>query len=496
MIIYSVDFTHADADAVAEDRNEKLISTFQIVRFPNDVCVGTGTRNGTCYTSAECSDKGGTSSGSCADGFGVCCVFLITSCASTSSENITYWTKPTSYSSGSCDLTVCPADNVCSIRLDFTSFTITGPSTVSTAQISRQAGSPGGNLEDTDLSDFGGNLATNCLLDTFHVTSASSSSAPPVICGVNTGFHMYTEADTDRCNRLVFTNSANPSASVTVTNTRGATTLATSAWDITATQIECTSITLPPPGCTQYFYGSGVYELESFNHQKDAGSTTEETKNTHLAMQHQRICIRRERGKCVGCFYAGAKDFAVSGQKDSAHHYTGMGACCAYGAMGTDKFGAAVADAEENYGPFANGIAAYGFDCVIIPGAFGVGNSGGTAIIAYTAQTSTQLSQLLKNSPTTNSFPTPQGPQICGNNNSIGVGYSTFDVAAYEGANTGTTGYSGEQDDSTVCSRIAPFVLEFMSDDMEDGGCIDGEFNSATQAVNQGFIIQHNQLDC
>merc|ERR1719464_1295111 len=114
------------------DRQEKLISTFQIVRFPNDVCVGSNSRNGTCYTSAECSDKSGTSSGSCADGFGVCCTFLIATCGSSTSENITYWTQPSSgITSGiqtDCKLSVCPVnDDICSIRLDFTTFVITGP---------------------------------------------------------------------------------------------------------------------------------------------------------------------------------------------------------------------------------------------------------------------------------------------------------------------------------------------------------------------------------
>ncbi len=42
-------------------------------RFPNNACAG-ATRNGTCYTEAECSARGGTNSGSCAAGFGVCCV--------------------------------------------------------------------------------------------------------------------------------------------------------------------------------------------------------------------------------------------------------------------------------------------------------------------------------------------------------------------------------------------------------------------------------------
>merc|ERR1719242_2420879 len=91
-----------------QERDQKLISTFQIVRFPNEVCVGSNSRNGTCYTSAECSDKSGTSSGSCADGFGVCCTFTISVCDSSTSENLTYWTNPTTLSGTSCGLTVCP----------------------------------------------------------------------------------------------------------------------------------------------------------------------------------------------------------------------------------------------------------------------------------------------------------------------------------------------------------------------------------------------------
>ena len=30
--------------------------------------------NGTCYTAEECSNRDGVESGTCADGFGVCCV--------------------------------------------------------------------------------------------------------------------------------------------------------------------------------------------------------------------------------------------------------------------------------------------------------------------------------------------------------------------------------------------------------------------------------------
>ena len=44
-----------------------------LFRFPNSVCSGTS-YNGTCYSSTECSQLGGTSSGTCAAGYGVCCI--------------------------------------------------------------------------------------------------------------------------------------------------------------------------------------------------------------------------------------------------------------------------------------------------------------------------------------------------------------------------------------------------------------------------------------
>ncbi len=42
-------------------------------RFPNSECVGSGTKNGTCFTTAECTAKGGANIGTCANGFGICC---------------------------------------------------------------------------------------------------------------------------------------------------------------------------------------------------------------------------------------------------------------------------------------------------------------------------------------------------------------------------------------------------------------------------------------
>ena len=34
-------------------------------------------QNGTCYTTEECEDKSGTADGTCAEGYGVCCICKI-----------------------------------------------------------------------------------------------------------------------------------------------------------------------------------------------------------------------------------------------------------------------------------------------------------------------------------------------------------------------------------------------------------------------------------
>jgi len=104
---------------------------------------------------------------------------------------------------------------------------------------------------------------------------------------------------------------------------------------------------------------------------------------------------------------------------------------------------------------------------------------------------------LLLGSPIADIFPTPSGPQICGNGGSMGIGGVKMDggdtSASYDNAENN---YEGTAVDVTICSRIAPFVLEFLSDNIESGGVGVGEFDIAAQAANQGFVIQHSQIDC
>ena len=92
---------------------------FNVVRFPNSACGSANNFNGTCYTASECNSLGGSSSGTCASGFGVCCVFSL-ECGGKTSANTSYATV-TSFSTTSdrdpCTYTYCRcSDDVCKLR--------------------------------------------------------------------------------------------------------------------------------------------------------------------------------------------------------------------------------------------------------------------------------------------------------------------------------------------------------------------------------------------
>ena len=99
---------------------------FTVVKFPNTECQSSLGRNGTCFTSSQCSAMGGEARGGCAHSFGICCVFDV-GCGGQSSQNITYFSLNTS-AQGSCNFHLCSSDpSVCKLRLDFESFSLTGP---------------------------------------------------------------------------------------------------------------------------------------------------------------------------------------------------------------------------------------------------------------------------------------------------------------------------------------------------------------------------------
>ncbi len=72
------------------------------------------------------------------------------------------------------------------LRMDFNSFVITGPNTLTTSIFYNLQG----NVVATSLLKVGqsASLATQCQTDSFTVTG-SGGATPPVICGTNTGYH-------------------------------------------------------------------------------------------------------------------------------------------------------------------------------------------------------------------------------------------------------------------------------------------------------------------
>merc|ERR1711884_816333 len=106
---------------------------FSVVKFANDACQSADTGyNGTCMTSTECTNVGGSASGSCAEGFGVCCVLTVGS-GTTSSTNNTYLVQSSTTSAGSHTYTICPTNtDVCKLRIDFEKFVTTAASATAT----------------------------------------------------------------------------------------------------------------------------------------------------------------------------------------------------------------------------------------------------------------------------------------------------------------------------------------------------------------------------
>merc|ERR1719228_143054 len=142
-LVSSVSYVYTEVVHNSTQRKERVFSLFSIVQFPNEACASTsGTySNGTCFTSSECSSKGGSAQGNCAAGFGVCCVFSVSATGSTVSQNCSYIVNP-NYPSNyaptsvpntvSYTITKCSTD-ICRVRLDYDQFALDAPTIATTA---------------------------------------------------------------------------------------------------------------------------------------------------------------------------------------------------------------------------------------------------------------------------------------------------------------------------------------------------------------------------
>merc|ERR1712117_1005303 len=248
----------------------KAKALFNVVSFPNTACGATSGYNGTCYTATECSSMGGTASGTCASSFGVCCVFSIP-CGSSSSANNTYAiisSYSTSTDSDPCTYKFCKTNSdVCKLRIDFDTMVLEGPAGLSTTY----GGTDGPNVGD-------------CSVDSLTVTNPGGAS-PPVICGYNTGQHMWVPAS-DMCNTINI-------------DIDTGTTTTTRKWQIKVTQYECGNMMMPVNNCLQY-HTAMTGTIASFNW--DTRATALAAAQVHLSSQYYDICIRRERSYCSVCY--------------------------------------------------------------------------------------------------------------------------------------------------------------------------------------------------
>jgi len=294
----------------AERRDGKSIGIFNIVKFDNDVCDTGNQMNGTCYTAEECTDRNGVASGSCAEGYGVCCVITLT-CGATTRENCTYLSQEMtntpdtdSDSSQSCTYNICPVtDSVRRIRLEMEQFDIEGPF------------SP--DLTGNAAASFGtGNSIGQCLGDSFVAASGVGSS--PVICGTNTGQHMVLDTDGSMCVTAIFNfrSGGNQQRS----------------YRIHVLQFGEFNDMGGPMGCLQYYTGE-MGTVNSFNWNGIATSV-------HLANHNYNVCIRRRVDACRICWspiQTGAAD-------------RGNQATPARGAFGVSNVGVSDTDASSGVG--------------------------------------------------------------------------------------------------------------------------------------------------
>jgi len=267
------------------DKKAKNIAIFNVVKFQNTECTGGNNNPGTCYTTEECEDRKGTADGSCAEGYGVCCIFEV-GCGSTSSENLTTFMS-NDVQPGACNAKICKFDSdVVQLRLDFTTFVISDPSNSAVTSFAMQNGNP----QVVPILDH--TNAGVCNTDSFAVTSPGGASTP-IICGVNTDEHMYVDAS-ETCNDLTFHISEDS--------------LVTPMWSIRVTQYSRDFENKAPTGCLQYHFGASEGVIRSFNWNGGAGR--------HLASQNQLICIRREATRTQICYSqeggAVINDFLIS----------------------------------------------------------------------------------------------------------------------------------------------------------------------------------------
>ncbi|XP_050348898.1 uncharacterized protein LOC126772542 [Nymphalis io] len=233
----------------------RFLDVFEVVEFDHVTCSSFNGFEGTCLHEYDCQKIGGVTMGTCADGYGTCCVMLFT-CEGRSSSSSVWFTNP-GYPTPSSDRLSCSftidkySDEVKQIRLDFISFEILPPT--------------GGSCEQ----------------DQFLVTGQNVNSVMPILCGINSGQHAYIEvSNADGPIVLSFQTISEENR----------------LFSIKVTQLTSCDNLKAPSGCLQYFKAEHGY-LESFNY-RDTSEIGIPRIPSYLNYLNYAICIERAKAFC------------------------------------------------------------------------------------------------------------------------------------------------------------------------------------------------------
>ncbi|XP_037942625.1 uncharacterized protein LOC119675491 [Teleopsis dalmanni] len=249
---------HRRPGTAIKNKSKGFLSLFEVIKFENSKCeVEMGdirTMHGVCYHEFECKSLGGIPTESCAGGVGVCCIFL-TSCGDSTNEAVVYFESP-NYPNPVREMMICVLivnlrKNVQQLRLDLLMFEINRPT-------------------DGD-----------CIDDQFIVSGQNINFAVPVLCGINTGEHIYIHVGNSLENKIYLSFFAK-------VPTGGR------SFNIKITQLEDN---LAPEGCLQYYTDTtGV--VKSFNYDIE-GTIVENKEATYLNNLNYAICMQRAKDYCT-----------------------------------------------------------------------------------------------------------------------------------------------------------------------------------------------------
>jgi len=286
------------------DREGKLFSVFEIVRFNNDPCTGDDGKAGVCYTAAQCTSMGGSATGNCAMGFGVCCRILVDptcpsdiTTASATIVNPGYPDDVSTATTGSCSSSSATS-KAAAPRIFFptTSTTTTATSTSVTNVESTTAAD--GTAQTTyrwaiykatstveqmridfvefDIAGPEMGMCSNESMTIMGADAVTNKILPSSLCGVLTGQHLYLSVKDLGAGFITIEITLSSQGS--------------QEWEMLITQIESDATDdLAPRGCLQYFKEDAA-TFSSFNWNGGNGELINNNQYSVCIMDNDAYC--------------------------------------------------------------------------------------------------------------------------------------------------------------------------------------------------------------